>query len=180
VFAVLFLDSQNRLLALEEMFRGTLTQTSVYPVKWCCAPAPSGRRGDPRAQPPQRQRAAQQRRQALTATLKAALALIDVRVLDHIIVGPGAAPMAEEGYEPRTPLAGSGRHLPPSQAAREQAELSLAQAEACAARERERNLFALSVGKVTPLRARKSAFWSHPRPCRCRWCWTSRTCCAKP
>jgi DNA repair protein RadC len=31
VFAVLFLDSQNRLLALEEMFRGTLTQTSVYP-----------------------------------------------------------------------------------------------------------------------------------------------------
>ena len=31
VFAVLFLDSQHRLLALEEMFRGTLTQTSVYP-----------------------------------------------------------------------------------------------------------------------------------------------------
>ena len=31
VFAVLFLDSQHRLIALEEMFRGTLTQTSVYP-----------------------------------------------------------------------------------------------------------------------------------------------------
>ena len=31
VFAVLFLDAQNRLLAMEEMFRGTLTQTSVYP-----------------------------------------------------------------------------------------------------------------------------------------------------
>ena len=32
VFAVLFLDSQNRLLAMEEMFRGTLSQTSVYPL----------------------------------------------------------------------------------------------------------------------------------------------------
>jgi DNA repair protein RadC len=34
VFAVLFLDSQNRLIAMEELFRGTLTQTSVYPEKW--------------------------------------------------------------------------------------------------------------------------------------------------
>jgi DNA repair protein RadC len=31
VFAVLFLDAQNRLIELKDMFRGTLTQTSVYP-----------------------------------------------------------------------------------------------------------------------------------------------------
>lgn len=98
VFAVLFLDSQNRLLALEEMFRGTLTQTSVYPREVVLRALhhqagavilahnhPSGS-----VQPSSADC-------ALTATLKAALALIDVRVLDHIIVGPGAAcSMAEE------------------------------------------------------------------------------------
>lgn len=40
IFAVLFLDSQHRLIVLEEMFRGTLAQTSVYPGKWCSAPWP--------------------------------------------------------------------------------------------------------------------------------------------
>src|SRR5574337_94698 len=83
VFAVLFLDAQNRLLALEEMFRGTLTQTSVYPreVVLCAlrhqAGAvvlahnhPSGALQPSRAD------------EALTQTLKAALALIDVRVLE--------------------------------------------------------------------------------------------------
>lgn len=99
VFAVLFLDSQNRLLALEEMFRGTLTQTSVYPREVVLRALhhqagavilahnhPSGN-----VQPSSAD-------SALTATLKAALALIDVRVLDHIIVGPGTAcSMAEEG-----------------------------------------------------------------------------------
>ena len=99
VFGVLFLDSQNRLLALEEMFRGTLTQTSVYPREVVLRALhhqagavilahnhPSGS-----VQPSHADK-------ALTSTLKAALALLDVRVLDHIIVGPGAAcSMAEEG-----------------------------------------------------------------------------------
>lgn len=99
MFAVLFLDSQNRLLALEEMFRGTLTQTSVYPREVVLRALhhhagavilahnhPSGS-----VQPSSADR-------SLTTTLKAALALIDVRVLDHIIVAPGAAcSMAEEG-----------------------------------------------------------------------------------
>jgi DNA repair protein RadC len=88
VFAVMFLDSQQRLLKLEEMFRGTLTQTSVYPrevVKRALelhAGAvvlahnhPSGAAEPSRAD------------EFLTQTLKTALALIDVRVLDHLIVG---------------------------------------------------------------------------------------------
>ena len=100
VFAVLFLDSQNRLLALEEMFRGTLTQTSVYPREVVLRALhhqagavilahnhPSGS-----VQPSSADK-------SLTATLQSALALVDVRVLDHVIVGPGAAcSMAEEGH----------------------------------------------------------------------------------
>jgi DNA repair protein RadC len=99
VFAVLFLDVQNRLLAMEEMFRGTLTQTSVYPrevvkraLHFQAAAVvlahnhPSGTVQPSRAD------------EALTQTLKAALALIDVRVLDHVIVAPGdALSMAERG-----------------------------------------------------------------------------------
>ena len=99
MFAVLFLDSQNRLLALEEMFKGTLTQTSVYPREVVLRALhhqagalilahnhPSGS-----VQPSAADK-------TLTATLKSALALVDVRVLDHIIVGPGMAySMAEEG-----------------------------------------------------------------------------------
>ena len=90
VFAVLFLDAQTRLVRLEEMFRGTLTQTSVYPrevVKRALelgAAAvilahnhPSGAAEPSRAD------------EYLTQTLKSALALIDVRVLDHLVVGHG-------------------------------------------------------------------------------------------
>ena len=99
VFAVLFLDVQNRLLALEELFRGTLTQTSVYPREVVLRALhhsassvvlahnhPSGTAQPSRAD------------EALTQTLKAALALVDVRVLDHVIVGTGEAlSMAERG-----------------------------------------------------------------------------------
>lgn len=99
VFAVLFLDAQHRLLALEELFRGTLTHTSVYPREVVLRALhhqaaavvlahnhPSGVAEASRAD------------EALTQTLKAALALVDVRVLDHIIVAPGAAlSMAEKG-----------------------------------------------------------------------------------
>ena len=99
VFAVLFLDVQNRLLAMEELFRGTLTQTSVYPREVVLRALhhqsaavvlahnhPSGSVQPSRAD------------EALTQTLKAALALVDVRVLDHVIVAPGGAlSMAERG-----------------------------------------------------------------------------------
>ncbi len=99
VFAVLFLDVQNRLLALEELFHGTLTQTSVYPREVVLRALhhqassvvlshnhPSGTVQPSRAD------------EMLTQTLKTTLALIDVRVLDHIIVAPGEAlSMAERG-----------------------------------------------------------------------------------
>lgn len=99
VFAGLFLDAQNRLIAMEELFRGTLTQTSVYPREVVLQALhhhaaavvlahnhPSGTVQPSRAD------------EALTQTLKAALALVDVRVLDHVIVAPGhALSMAERG-----------------------------------------------------------------------------------
>lgn len=99
VFAVLFLDSQNRLIALEELFRGTLTQTSVYPREvvlralhhQACSVVLTHNHPSGNVQPSRAD-------QALTHTLKAALALVDVAVLDHIIVAPGAAlSMAEQG-----------------------------------------------------------------------------------
>ena len=99
IFAVLFLDAQHRLLALEEMFRGTLTQTSVYPrevvIRALALNAasvvlahnhPSGTANPSPADI------------ALTQTLKAALSLVDVRVLDHFVVTRSAAvSMAEQG-----------------------------------------------------------------------------------
>lgn len=99
VFAVLFLDAQNRLIIMDELFHGTLTQTSVYPrevvikaLKYQAAAVvlahnhPSGTVQPSRAD------------EALTQALKAALALVDVRVLDHVIVAPGQAlSMAERG-----------------------------------------------------------------------------------
>jgi len=99
VFAVLFLDGQHRLLRLEVMFQGTLTQTSVYPrevLKRALAlnagavvlahNHPSGVAEPSRAD------------EFLTQTLKAALKLVDVRVLDHIIVGQGqVVSLAERG-----------------------------------------------------------------------------------
>jgi DNA repair protein RadC len=99
VFAVLFLDGQHRLLQFEEMFHGTLTQTSVYPrevVRRALAlnagavvlahNHPSGVAEPSRAD------------EALTQTLKAALQLVDVRVLDHLVVGQGkVVSFAERG-----------------------------------------------------------------------------------
>ncbi|OYY91425.1 MAG: hypothetical protein B7Y42_13255 [Polaromonas sp. 28-63-22] len=99
IFAVLFLDSQHRLIVLEELFRGTLTQTSVYPrevvVRALALNAasvvlahnhPSGTAEPSRAD------------EALTQTLKAALGLVDVRVLDHFVVtSTEAVSMAQRG-----------------------------------------------------------------------------------
>jgi DNA repair protein RadC len=99
VFLMVLLDAQNRVLICEELFRGTLTQTSVYPreVVKCAlehnAAAvilahnhPSGVAEPSHAD------------QALTQSLKQALALVDVRVLDHFIVaGNSALSFAERG-----------------------------------------------------------------------------------
>ena len=87
VFAVVFLNAQHRVIATEEMFRGTLTQTSVYPREVViealrrnaaavvlCHNHPSGSPDPSRAD------------EHLTQSLKSALALVDVRVLDHLIV----------------------------------------------------------------------------------------------
>ena len=88
VFGVLFLNSQHQVIDFDIMFRGTLTQTSVYPREVVKAALmknagsvvlahnhPSGQPEPSRAD------------EYLTNTLKSALQLIDVRVLDHMIVG---------------------------------------------------------------------------------------------
>ena len=98
-FVVLYVDAQNRLMAVEELFRGTLTQTSVYPREVVKSALrinaagvmfshnhPSGSTNPSRAD------------EHLTQTLKAALALVDVRVLDHLIIaGNCALSFAERG-----------------------------------------------------------------------------------
>ena len=99
VFCVLFLDTQHRLIVMEELFRGTLGQASVYPREVVVRAlahhaaavvlAHNHPSGSVKPSPADA---------ALTRSLAAALALVDVRVLDHVIVGPGAAfSMAEQG-----------------------------------------------------------------------------------
>jgi len=99
VFACLFLDTRHRVVAYEELFRGTLDGAEVHPrevARRCLvlnAAAvifghnhPSGS-----AEPSAADR-------AVTVRLKQALALVDVRVLDHFIVGDGPpASMAQRG-----------------------------------------------------------------------------------
>lgn len=90
VFFALFLDAQNRVIATEELFKGTLTQTSVYPrevvksaLRHNCAAVifahnhPSGLAEPSRSD------------EALTQALKQSLALVDIKVLDHFIVAAG-------------------------------------------------------------------------------------------
>jgi len=99
VFAVIHLDAQHRVIEYVEMFRGTVSQTSVYPreiVKEALARNsaalilvhnhPSGVDEPSRAD------------EMLTQTLKSALSLVDVRVIDHLIVaGPTILSFAERG-----------------------------------------------------------------------------------
>jgi len=99
IFMGLFLDAQNRVIAAEELFSGTLTQTSVFPrevvrkaLHYNAAAMifahnhPSGVAEPSHAD------------ETLTHALKEALALIDVRVLDHFVIGRGATlSFAERG-----------------------------------------------------------------------------------
>lgn len=98
-FAVMFLDAQNRLIDLRVMFRGTLTQTSVYPREVVIEALQSGAAAVILAHNhPSGTVQPSRADEALTHTIKAALALVDVRVLDHVIVAPGLAlSMAEKG-----------------------------------------------------------------------------------
>ena len=98
-FVALWLDGQNRLIAGSELFRGTVTQTSVYPREVVKAGLrlnasavilahnhPSGHPEPSRAD------------ELLTSELKNALALVDIRVLDHFIVADTAVmSFAERG-----------------------------------------------------------------------------------
>ena len=99
VFLVLYLDANHRLIEPQELFRGTLTQTSVYPrelVKGALARNaaalavahnhPSGQAEPSRAD------------EFLTQTLKSSLSLVDVRIIDHFVVaGDQVVSFAERG-----------------------------------------------------------------------------------
>jgi DNA repair protein RadC len=90
VFMVLYLDAQNRLIEAEELFRGTLTQTSVYPrevVKGALAPGRNAASVALVHNHPSGNCHASAADKMLTQTLKQALALVDVKVLDHFLVG---------------------------------------------------------------------------------------------
>ena len=98
VFAVLFLDQRHRVICFEELFRGTIDGASVYPrevVKQSLlhnAAAVIFAHNHPSgvAEPSQAD-------QHITRRLQDALALIDVRVLDHFVVGDEVVSFAERG-----------------------------------------------------------------------------------
>lgn len=100
VFACLFLDTRHRVIAYEELFRGTLDGSEVHPrevarraLEHNAAALIFGHNhpsGNPEPSAADR---------AVTARLKQALALVEVRVLDHFVVGDGAATsMAQRGW----------------------------------------------------------------------------------
>lgn len=100
VFALLLLDSRHRVIAFHELFRGTLDSASVYPreiVKTALQHNAAAMvlvhnhpSGDPAPSPTDL---------ALTHTLKKALNMVEVRTLDHIVVGrEGCVSLAEQGY----------------------------------------------------------------------------------
>jgi len=98
-FVVVFLDAQNRVIAANEMFRGTLTQTSVYPREVVKAALRHNAAGVILAHNhPSGVAEPSMQDQALTRALAESLALVDVKVLDHFIVaGSQSVSFAERG-----------------------------------------------------------------------------------
>lgn len=99
VFACLFLDNKHRVMAFEEMFRGTIDSASVYPREIvrralelnsaAIIIAHNHPSGDPQPSAADK---------ALTQKIKAALTLVDVRLLDHFVIGDGeCVSFAERG-----------------------------------------------------------------------------------
>ncbi len=100
MFGILYLDAQHRLIAYEDLFRGSLTQTSVYPrevvknalMHNAAAVVLAHNHPSGVAEPSQADR-------SLTDVLKRALDLVDVRVLDHFVVTAAAiVSFAERGW----------------------------------------------------------------------------------
>ncbi|MBI5006430.1 MAG: DNA repair protein RadC [Nitrosomonadales bacterium] len=99
VFVAIFLDAQHRVIASEEMFRGTLTQTSVYPrevvksaLRLNAAAVIFAHNHPSGAAEPSKSD------EQLTQVLRQALSLVDVRALDHFIVaGSEVLSFAERG-----------------------------------------------------------------------------------
>lgn len=99
MFAVLFLDNQHRLIEFKELFRGTVYAASVYPREVLKEAlnvnaaavifAHNHPSGDP--EPSQADR-------HITQRLKDALSLVDIRVLDHVVVGKSSVSFAERGW----------------------------------------------------------------------------------
>ena len=99
VFAALFLDNKHRVIAYEELFFGTIDSASVHPriivqrALQLNAAAVIVAHNHPSGEP-QPSRADE----TITLRIKEALALVDVRLLDHLIVGDGCLSLAERGY----------------------------------------------------------------------------------
>lgn len=88
VFAVMFLDAQLKLLAYKPMFRGTVSQTSVYPREIIKEALQLGSAAVVLAHNhPSGEAAPSRADEQLTQTLRQALATVDVRIIDHFIVG---------------------------------------------------------------------------------------------
>jgi len=100
VFLVLYLDARHALIEAEEMFRGTLTQTSVYPREIVKGALKRNAAALAFAHPHPSSGSAEPSRadELLTSTLRSSLNLVDVRVIDHFIVsGTTVLSMAERG-----------------------------------------------------------------------------------
>lgn len=99
VFAVMLLDNQHQLIEFKELFRGTLDSASVYPrevVKEALlvnAAAVIFAHNHPSGNPEPSQADRQ-----ITERLKNAMALMDIRVLDHVVVGKSCISFAERGW----------------------------------------------------------------------------------
>lgn len=99
IFVIVFLDSQHRVLDVIELFRGTLTQTTVYPrevviealARNAAAVLLAHNHPSGNAEPSRSD-------EMLTQTIKSALELVDIRLLDHFVVTHSTAlSFAERG-----------------------------------------------------------------------------------